>query len=107
MVAVTLLTEPEMGQAVGQTGHPYRVLSLSVTLQAADSGQNVRSCHGLSDSQDTACRALNEAHARGWRIELVNDWPTITASLDSMSPALVDRLKEHAEVIARLREAGR
>ena len=60
-------------------------------------------------SADAAAqRTLDEAHARGWRIELVNDWPTITASLDSMSPALVDRLKEHADVIAMmLREAGR
>ena len=57
---------------------------------------------------EAARRALDEAHARGWRIELVNDWPTITASLDSMSPVLVDRLAEHADVIAQmLQEDGR
>ncbi len=47
-----------------------------------------------------AGRALHEARARGWRIHLDDHGPVLTALVASLSPALVERLKEHADALA-------
>ncbi|HEX2528517.1 MAG TPA: hypothetical protein VHL31_19740 [Geminicoccus sp.] len=49
---------------------------------------------------EAARAALDEARERGWRVRLVNGWPQIQAPLTTMSPALVDRLREFADAVA-------
>ena len=49
---------------------------------------------------DHARRALHEARARGWRIYLDDHGPVLTALVASLSPALVERLKELADALA-------
>jgi len=47
-----------------------------------------------------ARRALEEARARSWRIDLDDHGLVLTALVESLSPALVERLKEHRDAVA-------
>jgi hypothetical protein len=46
-----------------------------------------------------ARRALDEARQRGWAIHLAHGWPELQAPVATLSPSLVDRLCELADVL--------
>lgn len=48
---------------------------------------------------DVARHALVEARQRGWRVELVNGWPAVSAPMGTGSVPLLDRLREFADVV--------
>ena len=47
-------------------------------------------------------RALDKARQRGWRVRMVVGRPQVRAPFDTLSPALVDRLAEHADDVGHI-----
>lgn len=58
----------------------------------------------MKDARLHACRALEAARARGWRIQLDAGGPVLTGAMACLLPALVERLKEQVDAVAAVLE---